>query len=44
MADGEWHEIKRARGAAHGDLVGEIEDRLLIPTDYSPPVSRRAQT
>jgi heme-degrading monooxygenase HmoA len=36
MADQEWDEIKRAtRG--QGSLVGEIEDRLLMPTDYSPP-------
>ena len=35
MADREWDEIKRAtRG--HGSLVGKIEDRLLVPTDYSP--------
>src|SRR6266852_5228077 len=35
MADKEWDDIKRAtRG--HGSLVGEIEDRLLVPTDYSP--------
>jgi heme-degrading monooxygenase HmoA len=35
MVDQEWEEIKRAtRG--HGTLVGEIEDRVLVPTDYSP--------
>ena len=35
MADQEWDEIKRAtRG--QGSLVGAIEDRLLVPTDYSP--------
>jgi heme-degrading monooxygenase HmoA len=34
-ADEEWKEIKRVTGAQHGDLVGEIEDRMLIPTDYS---------
>lgn len=34
MADREWGEIKRAN---RGDpLVGEIEDRLLAPTAYSP--------
>ncbi|HET7264474.1 MAG TPA: NIPSNAP family protein [bacterium] len=36
MADGEWKEIKRATGAEHGDLVGEIEDRVLVPVEYSP--------
>jgi heme-degrading monooxygenase HmoA len=35
MADQEWADIKQAtRG--DGILVGEIEDRLLGPTDYSP--------
>lgn len=36
MADEEWKEIKRVTGAQHGDLVGEIEDRVLVQTDYSP--------
>jgi hypothetical protein len=36
MADEEWKEIKRVTGAAHGRLVGEIEDRVLVLTDYSP--------
>jgi catechol 2,3-dioxygenase-like lactoylglutathione lyase family enzyme/heme-degrading monooxygenase HmoA len=35
MADQEWEEIKRAT-RDHGSLVGEIEDRLLVLTDYSP--------
>jgi catechol 2,3-dioxygenase-like lactoylglutathione lyase family enzyme/heme-degrading monooxygenase HmoA len=35
MADQEWAEIKRAT-RDHGGLVGEIEDRLLVLTDYSP--------
>ena len=36
MADQEWDENKRAtRG--QGSLVGEIEDRVLVVTDYSPP-------
>ena len=35
MADQEWDDIKKAtRGS--GDLVGEIEDRTLLLTDYSP--------
>jgi heme-degrading monooxygenase HmoA len=36
MADAEWKEIKRATSARHGDLVGSIEDRVLVPTPYSP--------
>jgi heme-degrading monooxygenase HmoA len=36
MADAEWSEIKHVTHAAHGLMVGEIEDRLLVPTDYSP--------
>lgn len=36
MADEEWKEIKRLTGARHGDLVGEIQERVLIPTSYSP--------
>ena len=36
MADPEWAEIKRVTRPAHGSLVGEIADRLLVPTDYSP--------
>ena len=35
-ADEEWKEIKRITSAQHGDLVGEIEGRLLLPTNYSP--------
>jgi heme-degrading monooxygenase HmoA len=35
MADQEWDDIKKAtRGS--GDLVGEIQDRTLLLTDYSP--------
>jgi heme-degrading monooxygenase HmoA len=36
MADDEWKEIKRETSAQHGDLVGAIEDRVLVPADYSP--------
>ena len=39
MADDEWKEIKRATSAQYGDLVGEIEDRVLLPTAYTPKVS-----
>jgi heme-degrading monooxygenase HmoA len=35
-ADEEWKEIKRVTGEQHGDLVGAIEDRILVPTSYSP--------
>jgi heme-degrading monooxygenase HmoA len=31
MADEEWKEIKRVTNVQHGDLVGEIEDRVLMP-------------
>src|SRR5438067_333832 len=40
MADAEWSEIKRATGAEHGVMVGEIEDRLLQAVDYSPAKER----
>jgi hypothetical protein len=36
MADRKWAEIKRATSAQTGVLVGEIEDRVLVPTDYPP--------
>lgn len=36
MADEEWAAIKRRTAARHGQLVGEIEDRVLRLTDYSP--------
>lgn len=42
MADEEWREIKRVTSAAHGDLVGTIEDRVLVPTRYSPSIPRSA--
>lgn len=35
MADDEWKEIKRVTGAEHGALVGEIEERILVLTNYS---------
>jgi hypothetical protein len=40
MADAEWSEIKRVTHAEHGLMVGKIEDRLLIPVDYSPANGR----
>jgi hypothetical protein len=36
LADDEWKEIKRVTSAEHGDLVGEIQDRVLNETEYSP--------
>ena len=36
MADAEWTEVKRVTHAEHGLMVGQIEDRLLMPVDYSP--------
>ncbi len=34
--DAEWQEIKRVTNGQHGDLVGAIDDRVLVPADYSP--------
>jgi heme-degrading monooxygenase HmoA len=36
MADAEWAEMKRVTREEHGLMVGQIEDRLLTPVDYSP--------
>lgn len=36
MADEEWSQIKRKTGAQQGRLVGEIENRILKRTSYSP--------
>jgi len=36
MADEEWKAIKRSTSAQHGDMVGQIEDRMFVATDYSP--------
>jgi NIPSNAP len=44
MADTEWSEIKRVTHAEHGLMVGQIEDRLLVPTDYSPATGRSLLT
>src|SRR5258705_11639162 len=40
MADTEWSDIKRVTHGEHGLMVGEIEDRLLEPTAYSPAGGR----
>jgi heme-degrading monooxygenase HmoA len=42
-ADEEWKEIKRITSAQHGDLVGEIEERVLVLTDYSPSILQSTQ-
>jgi hypothetical protein len=34
--DAEWTEIKKVTAARHGELVGEIEDRVLDAVPYSP--------
>ena len=36
MADQEWADIKKETAARHGKLVGEIQDRTLNLTAYSP--------
>jgi hypothetical protein len=36
MADQEWSDIKAETSRVHGRFVGEIEDRTLVLTDYSP--------
>lgn len=38
MDDQEWKDIKREWAANHGQAVGEIEDRVLMLTDYTPHV------
>lgn len=36
MADEEWKEIKRQTAKQHGQLVGDIRDRILTTLSYSP--------
>lgn len=36
MADEEWKQIKKETAAKYGQFVGDIEDRTLILTPYSP--------
>src|SRR5919108_3072948 len=38
-ADEEWKRIKKTTNAKYGDLVGEIQDRVLVSTNYSPLVT-----
>ena len=40
MADQEWNKVKRLTRAQDGELVGVIEDRVLIITSYSPSIHR----
>jgi heme-degrading monooxygenase HmoA len=39
-ADEEWKKIKKSTNAQHGDLVGVIEERTLIPTKYGPSIRK----
>jgi hypothetical protein len=41
MADAEWSAIKAKSAAAHGQLVGDIQSRVLRTTEYSPPLPSR---
>ncbi len=36
LQDPEWIKIKKETGEVYGSLVGEIQDRTLYLTDYSP--------
>ena len=36
IGDDEWAEIKRTTAARHGQLVGDVEDRVLEQVPYSP--------
>jgi hypothetical protein len=36
LHDSEWIKINKETGEINGPLVGEIEDRTLYLTDYSP--------
>lgn len=39
----DWKAIKRVTGAEHGISWGEIQDRTLTPTAYSPSAFARAR-
>lgn len=39
MADEEWARIKRETAREHGRFVGDIEEHVLVPTEYSPQAS-----
>ena len=36
LRDQEWIKIKKETGERYGPLVGEVQDRTLYLTDYSP--------
>ena len=38
MADKEWSDIKAGTRDLHGSIMGRTEDRLMVPTDYSPAI------
>ncbi|WP_119167813.1 NIPSNAP family protein [Algihabitans albus] len=40
MANQEWKDIKQETAARHGNLVGDIEDRILYATSYSAVLAR----
>ncbi len=40
MADDEWKEIKRRTAAEHGSMVGDIAEKVMRLTDYSPGLPR----
>ena len=42
LADAEWREIKRVTRERHGELVGEITDRVLEATPYGPRLRARS--
>ena len=37
-ADEEWKKTRKTTNAQHGDLVGVIEERTLVPTSYGPSI------
>ena len=39
-ADEEWKKIKKLTNTQHGDLVGVIEERTLVPTNHGPSIRR----
>jgi hypothetical protein len=42
-ADNEWIKVKQVTNSEHGDLVGEIQDRLLVPTSYGPAAMAKSE-
>jgi hypothetical protein len=43
LADREWSDIKAETSRLHGRFVGDIEDRTLLLTDYSPDTALLAR-